>query len=357
MIVVDADGHVEESQATFSFLEKEYYEKRPLPLGFDRDTVCGSFNAVWLIDGNIYPKIAGKGAFIFRTPTIMEAAKEKTVSIEAQEMTDVNARLRDLDKAGIDKQIVYPTLFIATTTEDVKLEAALFRSYNSFMADACSKSGGRIKFAALVPVRDMQEATKELRRAKALGAVSVMTLGVAWDKSLGDEALYPLYEEAAAMNMPVCIHTGWGCPAITNLFKSDRSFNSSRLPVLMGFQNIMHSGVLDAFPKLTLAFLESGSLWAPYVINQLRRNRGKCAGDPATYFRDGRIYIACDADENINYLTEVIGEDCVVTASDYPHLDPSTEENMIQTVMGREDIPLRVREKILSDNPRRLYGL
>lgn len=357
MIVVDADGHVEESQAMFSCLEKEYYEKRPVPLGFDRDTVCGPFNAVWLIDGKIYPKIAGKGGFIFRTPTFMEAAKQKPVPIEAQEMTDVKVRLRDLDKAGIDKQVVYPTLFIATTTEDVKLEAALFRSYNNFMADACDKSEGRIKFAALVSVRDMQEATKELRRAKALGAVSVMILGVAWDKSLGDEAIYPLYEEAAAMNVPICVHTGWGCPAITNLFESYRSFNSSRLPVLMGFQNMMYSGVLDAFSKLTLAFLESGSLWVPYVIQQLRRNRGKCAGDPAAYFRDGRIYVACDADENINYLAEVIGEDCLVTASDYPHLDPATEENMIQAVMSRDDVPLRVREKILSDNPRRLYNL
>lgn len=290
MVVVDADGHVEESLATFSFLEKEYYERRPLPLGFDRNTVWGSFNAVWLIDGKVYPKLAGRGGFIFRTPTIMEAAKEKKVSIAAQEMTDVEARLRDLDKAGIDKQVVYPTLFIAATAEDVKLEAALLRSYNSFMADACSKSGARIKFAALVPVRDMQETTKELRRAKALGAVSVMLLGVAWDKSLGDEELYPLYEEASAINMPVCVHTGWGCPAITNIFESYRSFNSSRLPVLMGFQNIMYSGVLDAFPKLTLAFLESGSLWVPYVIHQLRRNGGKCARDPADYFREGRVY-------------------------------------------------------------------
>ena len=34
MVTVDADGHVEESEATFAFLEKEYYERRPLALGF-----------------------------------------------------------------------------------------------------------------------------------------------------------------------------------------------------------------------------------------------------------------------------------------------------------------------------------
>ena len=46
-----------------------------------------------------------------------------------------------------------------------------------------------------------------------------------------------------------------------------------------------------------------------------------------------------------------------MTASDYPHGDLSHEENMAQAIMAREDVPLRVREKILSVNPERLYGL
>jgi len=49
----------------------------------------------------------------------------------------------------------------------------------------------------------------------------------------------------------------------------------------------------------------------------------------------------------------LIGKDSLVTASDYPHGDPSHEENMAQAIMAREDVPLRVREKILSVNPQR----
>jgi len=49
--VIDADGHVEESPAKFSFLARESYARRPLPLGFDRDTAYGDANAVWFIDG------------------------------------------------------------------------------------------------------------------------------------------------------------------------------------------------------------------------------------------------------------------------------------------------------------------
>src|SRR5713226_3916790 len=358
MSVIDADGHVEESTAMFEFLEREFYPRRPIPLSFDEDTVFGIENAVWLIDARAYPRVVGKGGVRFATPTLMKRAQLKPISIPAQELTDVEARLKDLDRMGIDRQVVYPTLFLTTTADDLKLEAALFRAYNNFLADASSKSRGRIRFAALVPIRDIEESIKELRRARSLGAVSVMLLGVAWEKSLGDESLYRFYEEAAELNLPVCIHFGWGCPAITSAFEASESFNAAVLPVLMGFHSAISSGVLDMFPRLRFAFLESGSFWAPYVIHQLKRSRRtRSVKDPAEYFRDGRIYIACEADEDINYLSQVIGDDCLVMASDYPHEDASSEASLAEAVMRREDVPLRVREKILSENPQRLYGI
>ena len=367
MAIIDADVHVEESKAMFDLLEKEYYSRRPLPVVIDSDSVYGKYNGFWLIDGNTCPKIIGRRATIFATPTIMERAKQKPISIPAQEMTDIEARLKDLDRMSIDRQVVYPTLFLGTTADDVKLEAALMRCYNSFMADACARSRGRLRFAALVPIRDVEESVRELRRAKSLGAVVAMLLGMAYDKMLGDKALYPLYEEAARLDIPIAIHFGWGSPDITNAFAYDFSdgrgaptpspfFSSGTLPVLMGFHSIMASGLMETFPRLRIAFLETGSEWLPYVIRQLKRGRA-VTKDPADYFKEGRVYVACEADEDINYLVALIGEDSLVMGSDYPHGDLSHEENMVATVMGREDVPLRVREKLLSTNPARLYGL
>ena len=40
-MIIDADAHVEESQAMFDRLDKEYYSRRPLPVRFDGDTVFG----------------------------------------------------------------------------------------------------------------------------------------------------------------------------------------------------------------------------------------------------------------------------------------------------------------------------
>jgi len=355
MGAIDADGHVEESVAMFDRIEPAYRDRRPLALQFDLDTAYGRYNAIWLIDGEIYPKMVGKGGVTLGTPTLMERARMKPVSIPAQELTDVGARLGDLDAAGIDKQVVYPTLFLTTTTEDVKLEAAYLRAYNDFMADAREQSGGRVNFAALVPIRDVPGSIEELRRAKTLGAVSVMLLGIAWDRTLDDEALCPFYEEAERLDLPVCLHFGWGCPQITAVFDARGSFNSATLPVLMGARSVLSSNLLEEFPKLRFAILETGSQWLPWMLHQIKRSGRR--QDPARYFREGRAYIACEADEDINYLTDVVGEDCFVVASDYPHGDPSHEDNLSAAIMAREDVPLRVREKILSINPQRLYGI
>ena len=191
MVVIDGDSHVEESLAMFSLIEKEFQSRRPLAVKFEQDTVYGKNNAVWLIDGETYPKLVGKGGTIFRTPTLMDSAKLKHESIGAQEMTDVETRVKDMDRMGVTTQVVFPTLFLTTTADDLKLEAALLRAYNSFMAARCAASSGRIKFAALVPIRDVNESINELRRAAKICATGVMLLGVSWDKPLGDESMLP----------------------------------------------------------------------------------------------------------------------------------------------------------------------
>ena len=124
----------------------------------------------------------------------------------------------------------------------------------------------------------------------------------------------------------------------------------------MGFHSIIGSGVLDLVPKLKLAFLEAGSEWVPYVIHRIRAE-GKLQKDPVDYFRENRVYVGCEVTDNIRYITECLGEDCLVIGSDYPHEDPFREENVVEKLTKRPDVTPGLREKILSTNAQRLYGL
>ncbi len=357
-MIIDADAHIEESVAMFERLDKEFQPRRPLPVRLDRDTVYGRYNAVWLIDGETYPKLVGKGGTIFRTPTLMEAASQKRESIGAQELIDVPARIRDMNKVRIDTQVVFPSLFLTHTAEDLKLEAALLRAYNSFLGECATASKGRIRFAALVPIRDVAESIKEIKRAASIGAAAVMLQGLAWDKLLGDESLFPFYQVAADLNLPVCVHLGWGCPALTRIFDATTNFYSAILPVLMGFNSIMSSAAFEKIPNLRFSFLEAGAAWIPFMIKQVRRDnmRRKLAKDPIEYFNTGRVFVSAEPDEDLTGIAALVGEDSFVLGSDYPHGDPSRQEDMVAEFRERKDLSQTMVEKMLSDNPKRLYG-
>ena len=59
--VLDADTHIAESEAMWSYIEKEMYPRRPVLAKIPDDTWYKERNAFWLIDGEIFPKPAGKG--------------------------------------------------------------------------------------------------------------------------------------------------------------------------------------------------------------------------------------------------------------------------------------------------------
>ena len=69
-----------------------------------------------------------------------------------------------MDRLDIDVQVVHPSFCLSTMTEDPELEAALMRSYNTFMADKCGRSNGRLVFNAVVPFRSPGAAVEEIRR-------------------------------------------------------------------------------------------------------------------------------------------------------------------------------------------------
>lgn len=365
MIVVDADAHVEECEAHWSFLDGAYHKRRPLAVTFEHlDTYFGRQNAVWIIDGEINPKLGGRGAYINFSPVTSAIAHDKPYSIGAQTMEDMAARLADMDKYGIDYQVVMPSVFLFPLTEDPDFLNALACSYNRFMAQACEQGKGRVFFGAVLPVREIRHAVEAAREAKEMGAVAAfMAGGKAWDKSAGSSYLDPLYEELCRLDMPFVLHFGsWSPQDMAAQYGIiDTRFNTLMLSAVGGLNSMMAHGVFERFPSLRVAVLEVGSMWVPYVMHQVKRlyENGLLPAmrrPPEEYARAGNIYVAVENDEDIPYVAQWIGEDHLVMASDYPHWDASAEEYMAKS-LDRAKIPAALKEKILCHNPKRLYNL
>ena len=360
MKVIDADTHIAESAAMWELVEKEMYPRRPVYFSITTETLYGPRNGFWLIDGNVFPKPLGKGGFRLITPSQTEWESNRTdLQIACREMTDIPGRLADMDRLGIAQQIVFPTLFLVYVTDDPALEVALCRAYNSFLAQACDKSGGRMRFVAIPPLLCMQEAIAEVRRAKELGAAGVFFRGMEGDRTLDDPYFFPVYKEAEALGLPICIHTGAGCPRWADIHYIERSasFPQSRVLPPMAFRNLVANRVPEQFPKLKWGFIEAGAFWVPYVLHAIKRARGEKDWSPygPELFERNNMFVACEADEDVPYLTRWIGEDHILFGSDMPHGD--REPYAARELLKRDDIPESAKRKILEDNPRRFYRI
>ena len=83
----------------------------------DSDTVYKK-SRFWMIDGNIFPKSAGKGGFLLGTPTEPDDIA-RMPDVRAREMLDIPGRLAAMDQMRTDVQVIYPTIFLAYVTDDV----------------------------------------------------------------------------------------------------------------------------------------------------------------------------------------------------------------------------------------------
>jgi predicted TIM-barrel fold metal-dependent hydrolase len=367
MRIIDADSHIEEPVEMWDHLDPAFQSRRPFPITIEKNVGHTNLNAFWYIDGNVVPKLVGQGSMVIATPLTSTYAQAKPFSVGSQGLTDVKARLKDLDQFGVDIQVIFPTLFLANVTDDLNFEAALIRAYNSYLAQACAQAPDRLKWAAVVPLRSPAESAKEVRRCKELGAVAVATLGTAGETMLHHASLFPVYEEIERQNLALCVHVGWSHPGLNksceNIYIARVSFT---LPVMAAFWSILGGGVLDHFPRLRVAFLEAGSEWLPYWVGRMdhyyQADTSNARGGympkkrPPEYLQEGRVFFTCEAEEKfLPQVIELLGEDQMMASADIPHGE--ARERSMDVVRERKDLSETVKRKILGQNAAKFYNL
>ncbi len=367
--VVDADTHIIEHPGMWELFDPEQYPRRPVLASTTEESVYGRHNQVWLIDGAAVPKRFGKGSALVAVGGSDIENARTDIAASVRYVTDPVARVRDMDKRGVDTEVVYPTLLLGYLDVDVALEVAICQAYNRYLAAAWKTAGDRLRWVVAPPLRDMDASVREIETARDHGAVGVFFRGVEGDRSLAESYFFPVYAAANRLGMAICIHTGAGAPEITKVF--DRNF-SHNLPhvrslPLFAFRDLVAHKIPERFPDLRIGFIEASASWVPYVLHHLRRASGArlhAGGDAdatldwgPNLFRDYRLYVAAEADEDLPYLLTHIGEDHIIMGSDYGHQDQSREDGMVAVMRRKENVSPPVVEKILCDNPRRFYRL
>lgn len=313
---------------------------------------------------------------------------------------DPLVRLKDMDAAGIDQVMVFPSTFVyLPLVENAEAAAICASAYNDWVYEYCSADPKRLYPAAILPVQNPDYAIEELRRVAKLGFKAGLVRPIFSGTRYPTLAEYdPLWKEFEGLGIVLGMHTFPSrgeamSPELDQRMGAHRKrlFGDEEVLVyspgqfvanimqLMGSRQagdaafgfiaeamtwtavVLMTGWLERFPRLKVAILESNSSWLPLVLEKaetyldLYKHLGEKIGNPREVFYKS-CFIAFESDEEMTFRLWDLFEDIGLWSSDMPHLDASDVWEAIDH-MNKWKVPQAVQEKMLGGNARRLYGI
>ncbi|HEX5608117.1 MAG TPA: amidohydrolase family protein [Candidatus Binatia bacterium] len=364
-MIIDGDGHFFETEEIFDkYMEPALRNYRPRLLKDDQG------HNFWVVDGQTpykRPSIKGAGAPGTAAPPAEAIQSARRASPGSQTLTNLNERLKDLDREEIDLQFIYPSFLLHVNAWlDGILAMGVCRAYNTWLAETCNRAPDRLRAVGVVSLQDPAGAAKELERLRDLAVSAVMINGTAGAKRLDHPDHEVFFAEANRLQMPIAVHFSLQFPVVDKLFEHHfpNRVLAGILPIMAGLTSVLCSGLLDRYKNLKFAFLEGGISWVPAHVERMDDHfenprygaRDLISHPPSDYLKDGRIFFGCEGNESfLSRILDEVGEDLFIFSSDYPHADRT--EGTAKILRDRTDIPLTVKSKLLEQNARQFYSI
>ena len=357
---IDCDSHVSETHETWDYLDPKDRHFRPRIVEFIHSALPGYTHGQFWVVGDTWGRFQSAG-----DGNIRENAN--VFSGGATQLTDLSGRIADLDALGIDVQLLLSTFFLNVELDNPVEEMALCRSYNRWLSEHLAGFTERLPWAMRVPMRSMSEVAAMLQYGKENGAVGVQVRGIEHGIPISDPCFYPLLEAAQDLDMAIFVHVGDATRRQSipfgNIVPNAPAYLHMLYYLMAGFHGVIAADFERRFPRLRWGFLEGGCSWAPAVIQQHARLTS--SGDefltlaPVTpaQLREKNIFIACEAEEDLPYLANLLGAETICAGTDYGHNDLGSELAAHDVITHRADVEESLARKITDTNGRQLLGV
>lgn len=241
----------------------------------------------------------------------------------APKLTDVEARLADLDAMGVDIQVVGP-MPMHHYWADADLAVRLARTVNEAVTAHCAQAPERLYGLGTVPLQHPDLAVALLDKAVTEYGLYGISVSTTVDgRELADPAHDPVWEKAEELGAVVFVHP-WGC-SLGERLATHYLGNTVGQPVetTVALSHLIFTGVLDRFPRLKLVAAHGGGYLPTYIGRSdhawhAREDARGCAEPPSAYLRrmwfDALVYTP----RALRHLVEEVGADRVVLGTDFP---------------------------------------
>jgi aminocarboxymuconate-semialdehyde decarboxylase len=239
---------------------------------------------------------------------------------------DVEHRLRDMDAAEVDVQVLSATPQTYLYDQEPALAAACAALQNDQIAKLVKAQPDRFRGIATLPMQAPQRAADELRRAVSkLGMRGTMIGSNVMGKNLDDPALEPIWATAAELDAFVIIHpvNVAGAERLRSYYLNNLIGNP--LDTTIAAACLVFGGVLERHPTLKVCLVHGGG-FVPYQAGRWAHG-WKVRPEPQVTLKQSpepwidRFYYdtILHAPEQLEFLVSYAGPERVLLGSDYPY--------------------------------------
>lgn len=363
--LISSDSHVYEPADLWDrYIEPEFQERAPrLVHELDTDQ--------WYADGNVKFGVVGtnqQAGLRYEDPD--KITMEGRHSDAPSGGWDPHAHVADLDVDGVSGSVLYPSVGLnAFKLPASDLVSAIFRGYNTWLAEFCQFYPEKLKGIAVVNVDDVSEAAGELNRAAHLGLVGVVISMRPSGPSYDHHSYDDVWALSQDLRMPVSLHVGtsrWRPEPPTTLMDQLVEQTTRDAYPRNVIANMIFSGVFERFPNLRVGTAEFGLAWAPFFLERMDHlyseratvfqvRRFAHSALPSDVFRNN-VFLSFQEDQLGIELRHHVGVGNLLWGSDYPHAEstfPRSRAVLREILRG---VPDEEQAKIAGRNTALLYG-
>lgn len=300
--------------------------------------------------------------------TFVEITGKRPRSFNDNDSPDFSRRIRDMDEAGVDIQLVCQGSTVAADQLSGTLAMAIAGRTNDLIAERIAPFSGRLLGVIAVSLGCPEESMREIERMAAKGFCAVQLYPrVDTDAMLDDPGLEPLFAKISELGLPVFLHGSSfssRSPRINDptlkrledggvgvLYSAIADAEVSECAV-----RLIASGLFDRCPDLQIVIRSAGG-GLPMILNRLFWKHKGPNGEKKyseIFLEHFLVDTAGLNTRGLQFLLDTLGEDRVVFGSDYCG-GPGPVKRALPAIEGHPN-PNHLR-RLLERNARRLLGL
>lgn len=269
-------------------------------------------------------------------------------------------RVEELDRTGVDLQVISPLPEILSYWLDPKAAEILTDAVNAFGAEMVAYAPNRLTGIGVAALQNVDVAVRQLESIKASGLIGVLAGSNVNGKSIASPEFEPFFAAAERLGLLVFIH-GIRPAGVERMLGAPLMGAVLGIPHenTVAIASLMMVDILGRFPNLKLVFTHGGGGIGAvldrmaHVWEKFPAMRGTLKISPAEYAKRFYYDTAVFSPAYLGYLAARLGADRLLAGSDGP------------TEIGQTDLPGFVtragisgvdRDGVLGGNAERLLA-